>query len=250
MKLPINKKTMMLPGIGIVVFGISVMGMLFIKGSKPPSTDLAVQATSQDVKENDDTSMNQIGTSTVGIEKTRKDKKEKLTTKLPAVYKQNATTIFKPLSSNEIANMLKEIEEEKRAYEKRKELLDYKEKVLESVRADLETERKELDALKQELNKILDVVSTQKVELKKETIQLDEIESKNIKKLAAVYGGMKPEKAAMIIKEMDEETAVKLLTMMDGKSSARILESVDLNLAVKLSERLKLLKSDFKNDKK
>ncbi|KXK30953.1 MAG: hypothetical protein UZ01_01074 [Candidatus Brocadia sinica] len=61
---------------------------------------------------------------------------------------------------------------------------------------------------------------------------------------------MKPEKAAMIIKEMDEDTAVKLLTMMDGKSSGRILESVDLTLAVKLSERLKLLKSDFKKGKK
>ena len=250
MKLPINKKTMMLPGIGIVVFGISVVGMLFMKGSKPPLTDLAAQATSQDVKENDDINMKQIGTSTVGIEKTRKDKKEKLTTKLPAVYKQNATKIFKPLSSNEIANMLKEIEEEKHEYEKRKELLDYKEKVLESVRADLEAERKELDALKKELNKTLEVVSTQKLELKKETIQLDEVESKNIKKLAAVYGGMKPEKAAMIIKEMDEDTAVKLLTLMDGKSSAKILESVDLNLAVKLSERLKLVKSDFKNGKK
>src|SRR5574337_1036488 len=101
-QLPINKKTMLLPGIGIVVFAISVMGMLFMKGSKPPSTDLLAQATSQDVKENDDINMKQMGTSTVGIEKTRKDKKEKLTTKLPAVYKQNATTIFKPLSSNEI----------------------------------------------------------------------------------------------------------------------------------------------------
>jgi flagellar motility protein MotE (MotC chaperone) len=209
-----------------------------------------VQATSQDVKEDDDTNINQMGTSTVKNEKMLKDKKEKSVTKLPAIYKQNAATIFKPLSSSEIAAMLKEMEKEKNEYAKRKEMLDYREKVLESVRADLEAERKELDALKQELNKILEVVSTQKVELKKETIQLDEAESKNIKKLAAVYSGMKPEKAAMIIKEMDEETAVKLLTMMDGKSSARILESVDLNLAVKLSERLKLLKSDFKNGKK
>lgn len=250
MKLPINKKMMMLPGIGIVVFGISVIGMLFMKGSKPPPASQATQAPSQDEKDDEDTNMDRSGASTTGGANTRKDRKEKLTKKLPAVYKQNAATIFKPLSSNEIATMLKEIEEEKRRYEKRKEVLDYKEKVLESVRADLEAERKELDALKQELNKILEVVTTQKGELKKETVLLDEAESKNIKKLAAVYSGMKPEKAAMIIKEMDEETAVKLLTMMDGKSSGRILESVDLNLAVKLSERLKLLKSDFKNGKK
>ncbi len=250
MKLPINKKMMMLPGIGIVVFGISVMGMIFMRGSKSPPAEQTTQATSQDVKEDDDANMNQIGTSAVKSEKAKKDKKEKLDAKLPSVYKQNAATIFKPLSSSKIAAMLKEIETEKSEYEKRKELLDYKEKVLESLRADLATERKELDAIKQELNKILEVVSMQKVELKKEMVQLDEAESKNIKKLAVVYSGMKPEKAAMIIKEMDEETAVKLLTMMDGKSSARILESVDLNLAVKLSERLKLVKSDFNRGKK
>lgn len=241
---------MMLPGIGIVVFGISVMGMIFMRGSKSSLTEQTTQVTSQDVNEDDETNINQIATSTVKSKKIQKDMKEKLVTKLPAVYKQNATTIFKPLSSSEIAVMLKEIEMEKNEYKKRKEMLDYKEKVLESLRADLEAERKELDAVKQELNKILEVVSTQKVELKKETVQLDEAESKNIKKLAAVYSGMKPEKAAMIIKEMDEDTAVKLLTMMDGKSSGRILESVDLTLAVKLSERLKLLESDFKKGKK
>ena len=249
MKLPINKKMVMLPGIGIVVFGVSVMGMLFMKGSKTPLPDQTTQKATQDEKEDDDTTMKQTGTSTAVIAKINKDKKEKIIPKLPAVYKQNAITIFKPLSSNDIANMLKEIEAEKHKYVKKNELLNYKEKVIESLRTDLETERKELDDLKQELNKLLNVVSTQKVELKKESVQLDEVESKNIKKLAVVYSGMKPEKAAMIIKEMDEETAVKLLTMMDGKSSGKILELVDLNLAVKLSERLKLLKSDFKNDK-
>ncbi|MBI2471692.1 MAG: hypothetical protein HYV59_10690 [Planctomycetes bacterium] len=250
MKLPINKKMMMLPGIGIVVFGISVMGMLFMKGSKTPPVSQATQEEAHDGEENDTTSGNQSGTATVKVVKKDKEKKEKLTTKLPYVYKQNATTIFKPLSSNEIAKMLKEIETEKHKYERRNELLDLKEKTIESLRADMEAERKELETLKQELNKALDSVTTQKVALKKETIQLDEAESKNIKKLATVYGGMKPEKAAMIIKEMDEETAVKLLTMMDGKSSGRILESFEPNLAVKLSEKLKLLRNDFKSVKK
>lgn len=247
MKLPLNKKMLMLPGLGIAVFGISVMGMIFMRGSKSPPPELVTQAASLDMKESDDITLNQSGTSTTSNAKTAKDKKDNIQTKLPSVYKQNATTIFKPLSSSEISAMLKEMEKEKNEYRKRNEMLDFKERVLESVRADLEAERKELDVIKQELNKILEIVSTQKVELKKETILLSEVESKNIKKLAAVYSGMKPEKAALIIKEMDEETAVKLLTMMDGKTSARILESIDLNLAVKLSERLKLLKSDFKN---
>lgn len=253
MKLPINKKIIMLPAIGIFVFGISVVGMIFMKGSKAPVFVQEPHPAPKEHKEDkdeDDMTMKLVGTSTTDNGKLVKEKKNKVITRLPAVYKQNANTIFKSLSSNEIADMLKEIAAEKYEYAKRNDLLNLKEKILESMRTDLEIERKELSALKQELNKMLDVVSTQKVELKNESVLLDEAESKNIKKLATVYSGMKPEKAAMIMKEMDEETAVKLLTMMDGKSSAKILESVDLNLAVKLSERLKLLKTDFKPGKK
>lgn len=242
MKLPISKK-MMLPGIGIVVIGIA--GMLYMKRSKPPPVEQAQEET-QDGEVADAV---HNGTSTAALAKADKERKEKAATKLPYVYKQNATTIFKPLSSNELAKMIKEVEAEKHKYEKRNEVLDLKEKTLESLRADMDAERKELDALKQELSKALDSVATQKVALKKETIQLDEVESKNIKRLASVYGGMKPDKAAMIIKEMDEGTAVKLLTMMDGKSSGKILESFEPSLAVKLSEKLKLLKSDFKGVK-
>ncbi len=250
MKLPLNKKKMMLPGIGIVVFGIAVMGMLYMKRSKTPPADPAAQDEVQGGEKTGGADGAQNGTATAKLEKTDKEKKEKAATKLPYVYKQNATTIFKPLSSNELSKMIKEVEAEKHKYAKRNEVLDLKEKTLESLRADMDAERKELDALKQELSKMLDSVATQKVALKKETIQFDEVESKNIKKLAGVYGGMKPEKAAMIIKEMDEGTAVKLLTMMDGKSSGKILESFEPSLAVKLSEKLKLLKSDFKSAKK
>lgn len=109
---------MMLPGIGIVVFGISVMGMIFMRGSKSSLTEQTTQVTSQDVNEDDETNINQIATSTVKNKKIQKDMKEKLVTKLPAVYKQNATTIFKPLSSSEIAVMLKEIEMEKMSIRK------------------------------------------------------------------------------------------------------------------------------------
>ncbi len=243
MKLPISKK-MMLPGIGIVVIGIA--GMLYMKRSKPPPP---VEQEQEETQNGEGADAAHNGTATAALAKADKERKEKAATKLPYVYKQNATTIFKPLSSNELSKMIKEVEAEKHKYAKRNEVLDLKEKTLESLRAEMDAERKELDALKQELSKALDTVATQKVALKKETIQLDEVESKNIKRLATVYGGMKPDKAALIIKEMDEGTAVKLLTMMDGKSSGKILESFEPSLAVKLSEKLKLLKSDFKGVK-
>ena len=250
MKLPLNKKMIMLAGIGILVAGLGVVGMKFMKKRKMPPAEQA-QAVSPHEEGGDGADIDSSGTATAKSGKPgTKVQKESITPNLPPTYKQHATTIFKPLSSNEIAKLLKELEAEKAEYQKKKEMLDFREKVQDALCADLETERKELDALKQELNKILDSITTQKVELKKGSVQFDETESKNLKRLATVYGGMKPEKAAMIIKEMDEDTAVKLLTMMDGKSSGRILESFEPNLAVKLSEKLKLLKTDFKSGKK
>lgn len=246
MKLPVNKKMMMFGGIGIVVIGIALVGMRFMRKPKIPP-EQADQAT-QEGEESSDAVVAHTGSVTTTLAQSKGEKGKNLPLKLPPVYKQRAPTIFKPLSLDEISLMVKEIEGEKNEYQKKNTLLDFKEKTVESMRADLEAERKELDALKQDLNKILDFVTAQKVKLKSEAIQVDESELKNIKKLAVVYTDMKPEKAALIIKEMDEETAVKLLSMMDGKSSAKILEAFNPILAVKLSEKLKVIKSDFKKD--
>ena len=74
------------------------MGMLFMKGSKTPPTPQLPQTASQDEEKNDNPDGNHSGTATTKL------------AKMPSVYKQNATTIFKPLSSNEMAKMLKEVE--------------------------------------------------------------------------------------------------------------------------------------------
>ncbi|MCF6149314.1 MAG: hypothetical protein E3K37_11735 [Candidatus Kuenenia sp.] len=238
MKLPINKKMMMMAGVGMIVLGGAAYWFLFMKG-KDPALEQEAQEVSQ---ENKDASGAENNSDTIDEEKKKTNNQQ--ASKLPSVYKSNATKVFKPLSSSEVSRMINEITEEKREYKKKNELLEFKEKMLESLRVDLEKERNELEALREELNKAFELITVRMQELKKETIQFDEVESKNIKKLADVYGGMKPQKAAMILKEMDEETAVKLLTMMDKKTSAKILESVTPFLAVKLSEKLKLLEND------
>lgn len=231
MKLPINKKMLMMAGVGMVVLGGAAYWFLFMKG-KAPAPEPEAQEVSQ---ENIDVQ----AADTAGGE--GKEAKNLYTSKLPSVYKSNAAKVFKPLSSSEVSKMINEITEEKHEYKKKKELLDLREKMLESLRDDLKKERYEIETLREELNKAFELITARMQELKKETIQFDDLELKNIKKLAGVYGGMKPQKAAMILKEMDEETAVKLLTMMDKKTSAKILESVTPFLAVKLSEKLKLL---------
>jgi len=245
MKLPINKKMIMIPGVGIVVFVISVLGMIFMKGSKNPTASQTEQEVAQETGQKDSTEKTNSD-----IDKKNKNEdyyyKPRETNKLPSLYKKRAVDFFKPLSSSELARMIKELKEEKLKYERKKELLDFKEKTLESVQADLDAEREEMTELREELNKVFKQVTASIEELKKETIELDEIEYRNVKRLASVYSGMKPQRAALILKEMDEESAVKLLSQMDEKTSAEILEKVTPQLAVKFSEKLKLLKNNVK----
>lgn len=241
MKLLKNKKIVMFAGVGIVIMGVGVVGMRFMKSKKPPPPD----QTAQTPAEGDN--MEESGTGTASLANVNK---EKAKPKLPSSYKQRSTALFKPLSSHEVAAMLKEIEIIKQEYAKRNDMLDLKEKMLESLRTDLNVERKQLDDLKRELTGIIDSVAEQRTEIQKKTLQLTDTEAKNIKKLAAVYRDMKPEKAAMILKEMDEDTAAKLLTMMDDKTSAKVLEAFTPVQAVKLTEKLKYLKGDLKNEKK
>ncbi|MDR4509058.1 MAG: hypothetical protein MRJ65_12650 [Candidatus Brocadiaceae bacterium] len=240
MKLPINKKIMKFAGIGLVVISIAVVVMRFMKKEEAPSKDQEVQEEVKEEGKEDADSSSSIGEP----DKDSMEKEKDLKTGLPSAYKINVAKIFKPLSSHEIAKMLKELEKEKNEYERRKEHFDFKEKVLLTMQEDLEKERQELETLKQELSKFLDLVTIKKEELKQETIQIDEVESKNLKKLADVYSNMKPQKAAMIMREMDENMAVKLLTMMDKKTSAKILETIDPTLAVKFSKKLKLVQLD------
>ncbi|MBM4055519.1 MAG: hypothetical protein FJ264_12825 [Planctomycetes bacterium] len=241
MKLPINKKMMMMAGVGMIVLGGAAYWFLFMKG-KDPAAEQEAQEVPQANKDASGTENN-----SPPADGENKDTKNLQASKLPSVYKSNAAKVFKPLSSSEVSRMISEITAEKEDYKRKKELLDFREKMLESLRIDLEKERSELETLREEMNKAFELITVRMQELKKETIQFDEVESKNIKKLADVYGGMKPQKAAMILKEMDEETAVKLLTMMDKKTSAKILESVTPFLAVKFSEKLKLLESSGNN---
>jgi len=239
MKLLKNKKMIMFAGVGIVIMGIGVVGMRFMKSRKPPPPTETAQPASEG-----DNVTGETGTETAS------HAKEKAKPKLPATYKQHSTTIFKPLSSHEVSAMLKEIETIKQDYAKRNDLLTLKEKMLESLHADLSAEKKQLDDLKRELTGILDSVVDQKTEMQKKSVLITDAEEKNIKKLAAVYKDMKPEKAAMILKEMDDDTAVKLLTMMDDKTSAKVLEAFTPEHAVKLTEKLKYMRTDSKKGKK
>jgi flagellar motility protein MotE (MotC chaperone) len=158
-----------------------------------------------------------------------------------SVPRISAVSILRPYSNSDVAKFLAEIETLKDEYEKKKELLTWKEKMLQSVEASLDAEKKALVALRSELVETIRLADEKRAELKKEVITFKQSEVKNLKKLALVYGGMKPDKAAAIIREMDDDTAVKLLSLMDGRSSAKILQAVEPDRAVRLSEKIRVV---------
>lgn len=218
----INKKMLVMPMFGFFVFCGSMGIMLVLKTLfiKEPPPVVIVQnepsATSSEQEKSSNTSEDYV----------------------PRV---SADSILKPFSNSDVAKFLAEIEVVKNEYEKKKELLTWKEKMLESMQANLDVEKKELVALRSELAETINSAGEKKAELKKEVITFEQSETKNLKKLAVVYGGMKPEKAAAIIREMDDDTAVKLLSIMDGRNSAKILQAVEPDRAVKLSEKIRVV---------
>lgn len=64
------------------------------------------------------------------------------------------------------------------------------------------------------------------------------IKNKKIKRLTAVYEGMKPERSAPVIAKMDLATVVKIFLLMDEKKVGKILSFLPPDKAVRISQAL------------
>jgi len=64
------------------------------------------------------------------------------------------------------------------------------------------------------------------------------IKNKKIKRLTAVYEGMKPDKAAPVIAQMELATVVKIFLLMDEKKVGKILSFLPPEKAVRISQAL------------
>lgn len=69
-------------------------------------------------------------------------------------------------------------------------------------------------------------------------LEEESIKSKKIKRLTAVYEGMKAEKAAPVIAKMNLSTVVKMFLRMDEKQVGKILSSLPPEKAVTISQAL------------
>ena len=68
--------------------------------------------------------------------------------------------------------------------------------------------------------------------------KLKNIKNKKIKRLTAVYEGMKPDRAAPVISKMDLATVVRVFLLMDEKKVGKILSFLPPDKAVQISQAL------------
>ncbi|PJA31762.1 MAG: hypothetical protein CO187_07635 [Zetaproteobacteria bacterium CG_4_9_14_3_um_filter_53_7] len=110
----------------------------------------------------------------------------------------------------------------------------------------------ELDLKKSQLDQREKELQEADAQLKQRIIELEQLEasiqqrltdesnikSKKIKRLTAVYEGMKPEAAAPVIAKMELATVVKVFLLMDEKKVGKILSFLPPDKAVAISQAL------------
>jgi len=116
---------------------------------------------------------------------------------------------------------------------------------LRSFQLRLEEREKKLDIRAQKLAEIetkalihIDDMKKMESALREMLKQEDSIKTKKIKRLTAVYAGMKPERSAPVIARMDLETVVKIFLRMKEKKVGKILSFLPTDKAVIISEAL------------
>lgn len=120
--------------------------------------------------------------------------------------------------------VLKSLQGIKKQLDARAKKLDARQKAAEEAEAKAETRITELEKLETSIQDLLQ--------------QEDGIKNKKIKRLAAVYDGMKAQKAAPVIAKLDLATVVKVFSNMSEKQVGKILAYLPPDEAVKISRAL------------
>lgn len=121
-------------------------------------------------------------------------------------------------------NTLRELRALREQLQQRSKQLDVREQALEKSEAQLQQRITELEQLEASIQQRLADES--------------KVKSKKIKRLTAVYEGMKPEKAAPIIAQMELATVVKIFLLMDEKKVGKIISFLPPEKAVTISQAL------------
>jgi len=116
---------------------------------------------------------------------------------------------------------------------------------LRELKQQLEERRRKLDAreqavadMEQKAAKRIKELEDMEARLQDMLAQEKSINDKKIKRLTAVYEGMKPAKAAPVIARMELPIVVRIFSRMDEKKVGKILSFLPPEQAVKISQAL------------
>jgi flagellar motility protein MotE (MotC chaperone) len=152
-----------------------------------------------------------------------------------------------------------------------------REKQLDLIHDDIKKDQKKLDAVRKEVEGELQLVQekldllekrtgegakdrekteAQLSELRQATLEVTDLESKNLKQVAGIYDKMDPEAAAQNIQQMTEkgslDTAVTIVANMRDRQAANLLgelSKLDAGIAAQVFERMRYLKTPAKKAK-
>lgn len=119
---------------------------------------------------------------------------------------------------------LTKLREYKGELDSRKSVLDQREKDIQQAE----------DRLKQRITELEQLEAS----IQQRLLDESKVKSKKIKRLTAVYEGMKPERAAPVIARMELATVVKIFLLMDEKKVGKILSFLPPEKAVVISQAL------------
>ena len=159
----------------------------------------------------------------------------------------------------------------------REQHLAVREKQLDLIHEDIKKDQKKLDAVRKEVEAELQLVQekldvldkrtgegakdrekteAQLEELRRTTLEVNDLESKNLKQVAGIYDKMDPEAAAQNIQQMADkgslDTAVTILANMRDRQAANLLgelSKLDAGIAAQLFDRMRYMKTPAKTVK-
>jgi len=149
---------------------------------------------------------------------------------------------LRPLSAEEISRLIEDLKQERQACTDHAQEVEREKKRVDLYRDEIAKEREQLLAIREKVVSQWEEIKKARAALDLQVTEIQSLEAKNLKQLAASYEAMKPEKAAPIVKKLDETTAAKTLYLMRERSAAKIIEQLDVDSAAKLTERMMLMK--------
>jgi flagellar motility protein MotE (MotC chaperone) len=113
----------------------------------------------------------------------------------------------------------------------------YREQLEQRTKA-LDTREQTLKQAEKQLQQRIAELEQLEASIQQRLADESKVKNKKIKRLTAVYEGMKPDKAAPVIAKMELATVVKVFLLMDEKKVGKILSFLPPEKAVRISQAL------------